>query len=362
MHEIPYIVHPTFATLALPQHLALLAGLALFSGIVVRVMIAVGVPDRPNARKAHTRTTPKSGGVGIVAAFLLGITLLYRYGEVSRLAAPLFLGVIIASVLIAAVSLLDDLYDFPFLVKLGAQLLAALAAVVAGLSASRFALPVFGPLPLGFAGPVISVIWILIVTNAMNFIDGLDGLAAGTTLISCLFLAGIAGLHGGFFVYTTSLLLAGGVAGFLPFNYPRARIFMGDVGSQFCGFLLSLLGIAATHYQHMSLSFLVVPLLLSGVLLDVAFTLARRTMAGHHLARAHRGHLYQVAHRAGVDSRLIAVVYWGFAAFGGATVVAFLHLTGVAKVAVTFAPLIPFAIWAGTVRVLARRAGVTDWG
>ncbi|HEX7390489.1 MAG TPA: MraY family glycosyltransferase, partial [Acidiphilium sp.] len=358
----PYIAHPDLATLALPRHLALFVGLALFSGIVVRVMISVGVPDRPDLRKAHTKTTPKSGGIGIVCAFLLGLFLLYGYGEVSRLAEHLFLGVIAAAVLIAAVSLLDDLYDFPFVVKLAAQLVAALAAVVTGLSADRFDFPIVGGVDLGWAGPVLSVIWILFVTNAMNFIDGLDGLAAGTTLVACLFLAGIAGLHGGFFVYTTALLLAGGVAGFLPFNYPRARIFMGDVGSQFCGFMLALLGIAATHYQHVSLSFLVVPLLLSGVILDVGFTLVRRALAGQNLARAHRGHLYQVAHRAGLDARLIAAVYWGFAAFGGAIVVGFLHAGPDWKPVVIFAPLIPFAVWAGFVGVLARRARLGAWG
>ena len=362
MHGVPYIVHPTFATLALPRHLALFAGLAMFSAAVVRVMIAVGVPDHPDARKAHTRTTPKSGGIGIVAAFLLGIILLYRYGQVSRLASPLFLGVILAAILIAAVSFLDDVYDFPFAVKLGAQLVAALAAVAVGLSARRFDLPLFGPVYLGLAAPIISTLWVLFVTNAMNFIDGLDGLAAGTTLIACLFLAGIAGIHGGFFVYTTSLLLAGGVAGFLPFNYPRARIFMGDVGSQFCGFLLSLLGIAATHYEHVSLSFMVVPLLLSGVFLDVVFTLVRRAIAGHNLAQAHRGHLYQVAHRAGMDARLIAIVYWGFAIFGGAMVVVFTHLNGNAKIAVAFAPFLPFLVWLGVVDAMAKRAGITTWG
>ncbi|HQT62468.1 MULTISPECIES: glycosyltransferase family 4 protein [unclassified Acidiphilium] len=362
MNTVSYFPHSGIASLALPRHLALFAGLALFSGFVVRLMIAIGVPDRPDARKAHTQVMPKAGGVGIVSAFLLGIVLLYRYGHVSRLAAPVFLGVIAAAVLIAAVSLLDDLRDFPFAVKLGAQLAAALVAVGSGISAVRFDLPLVGGVALGAAGPVLSLGWILFVTNAMNFIDGLDGLAAGTTLVTCLFLAGIAGLHGGFFVYTTALLLAGGVAGFMPFNWPRARIFMGDVGSQFCGFMLAVLGIAATHYQDMQLSFLVVPLLLSGVLLDVAFTLARRALAGKNLARAHRGHLYQVAHRAGVDPRLIAIVYWGFAAFGGLVVIWFLGAPTGWKPVVVFAPLIPFGLWAGFVAHQARAARIGDWG
>jgi len=124
---------PAWAELNLPRHLALLAGLALFSGIVVRVMIAVGVPDHPDPRKSHDQVTPKSGGVGIVAAFLLGVLLLYFYGSVSRLSDHYFLGVIAAAVLMAAVSFIDDLLDLPYPIKLGAQFIAASAAVGSGL-------------------------------------------------------------------------------------------------------------------------------------------------------------------------------------------------------------------------------------
>jgi UDP-GlcNAc:undecaprenyl-phosphate GlcNAc-1-phosphate transferase len=352
--------HP-IAYLALPRHLALLAGLALFSGIIVRIMISIGVPDHPDPRKAHSKTTPKSGGVGIVAAFLLGFVLLYLYGRVSRIAEPYFLGVIAAACLIAIVAFLDDLYDFPFIVKLAAQLLAAAAAVGAGLTARRFAIPYVGTIDLGIAGPALTMGWIVFVTNAMNFIDGMNGLAPGTALVACLFLSFIAALHGSFFVYTASLLLAGGLIGFLPFNYPQARIFMGDVGSQFCGFMLALLGIAATHYETTPLSFLIVPLLLCGVLFDVSFTLLRRLLNGENIARPHRSHLYQIAARAGMDPRLVAALYWGFALIGGLTSLAFIAAPSPAKPFIIFAPLIPLLAWLVIVLVRARRAGLTDW-
>src|SRR5271167_3634010 len=122
-----------FSLLALPRHLALMAGLAIFSGIVVRIMISIGVPDRPDARKAHSQVTPKSGGVGIVAAFLLGVLLLYRYGQVSRLAEGYFIGVIAAATLMAVISFIDDLLDISYAIKLATQLLAAAAAVASGL-------------------------------------------------------------------------------------------------------------------------------------------------------------------------------------------------------------------------------------
>ncbi len=351
----------SLAELALPRHLALMAGLAIFSAIVVRVMISLGVLDHPDPRKAHTQTTPKSGGVGIVCAFLLGVLLLYRYGQVSRLAEPYFIGVIAAASLMAAISLLDDLFDVSFLVKLFAQLACAGVAVASGLWVHGLALPYYGTVDLGAAGIAVTLAFLVFVTNAMNFIDGLNGLASGVTLIACLFLAGIAGLHGGFFVYTASLLLAGGVLGFLPFNFPRGRIFMGDVGSQFCGFMLALFGVAATRFQGVPLSFLLVPFLLSGVLYDVAFTLIRRLLAGENIARAHNGHLYQVARRAGMDARAVALLHWGFAVLGGMTTLAFLAAPPPLRPAIGLLPLAVQLVWTRHVIRRARAAGLERW-
>jgi UDP-GlcNAc:undecaprenyl-phosphate GlcNAc-1-phosphate transferase len=355
------MLHPqSLANLAIPRHLALLAGLAIFSGIVVRVMIAIGVPDRPDAvRKAHTQTTAKSGGVGIVCAFLLGVLLLYRYGQVSRLAETYFIGVIAAATLMAAISFLDDLLSLSFVIKLLTQLVAASAAVASGLWMHVFLLPWFGTVDIGLAGVPLTIFFLLYVTNAMNFIDGLNGLAGGVTLIACLFLAGIAGLYGGFFVYTAALLLAGGVLGFLPFNFPNAKIFMSDVGSQFCGFMLALFGVAAARFETAPLSFLLVPLLLSAVLYDVTFTLIRRLLAGENIAQAHHGHLYQIARRSGIDARLVAGLHWGFCALGGLAAIAFLAAPRDWKIAALAVPLL---VQLGWTAVVIRRAGAAKLG
>ncbi len=354
-------IAPALASLALPRHLALFAGLALFSGIIVRVMIAVGVPDRPDARKAHAIVTPKSGGVGIVAAFLLGVVLLYHYGQVSRLSEGRFLGIIGAAVLMALVSFIDDLFDVSFLIKLGAQFFSACVAVAAGLWVHVFALPYWGTVDAGWLGIPLTFVFILFVTNAMNFIDGLNGLAAGVTFFACLFLAGIAAAYQGYFVYTAALLLAGGVMGFLPFNFPRAKIFMGDVGSQFCGFMLALFGIAAARYGAAPLSFLLVPLLLSGVLFDVTFTLVRRTLAGQNIVQAHRGHLYQIAARSGVSPVAVSLIHWGFVGIGGVTAVGFLAAGAAWKLTILLLPVAVQLVWAGTVILLARRNKLTNW-
>ena len=347
---------------AVLRHLAFAAVLALLSASVVRGMIAVRVLDRPDPRKVHTADTPKGGGVGIVAAFLVGIAVLYRFAEFARLADPYFVGVIEASVAIAVIAFLDDLYDWKFTVKLSAQVLAALVAVSSGIYVADFRVPYVGPVYIGWLGPPATVAWLLFATNAMNFIDGLNGLAGGVALIAACFLCAIAGTHGGWFAYFAALLLAAGLAGFLPFNFPRARIFMGDVGSQFCGFILAILAVAASRLDGVELSFLIVPMLLSGVLFDVAFTLVRRALAGERLTEPHRGHLYQVAQRANVSSVTVTLVYWGFTVVGGITALIFLAVPSADKPFVPFLPLLPELIWLGLVIRWARKAGLQRWG
>ncbi len=343
------------------RHIELACVLALMSATLVRVMIGIGVMDTPDRRKSHTRPTPKGGGVGIVAAFLAGMYILYRYAEFSRLADPYFRGVILAAVAISVVAFLDDMRDWPFTVKLAAQVIAALMAVASGLYVTEYRVPYVGPLDLGWLGVVATLAWILFATNAMNFIDGLDGLAAGTALVASGFLAYIAIGQEGSFVYFAALLLAAGLVGFLPFNFPRARIFMGDVGSQFCGFMLAVLGVAAARFGAIEMSFLLVPMLLSGVLLDVAFTLVRRALAGQRLTAAHRSHVYQVAHRAGIPAPAVAMVHWGFAAFGGVCCLVFIHVPSQWKPFVPFLVLPPQLVWLALVARWARRAGIRAW-
>src|ERR1700759_4588020 len=160
---------------ALLRHLVLAALLVLLSAGIVRAMIAVRLIDTPEARKAHDHPTPKGGGVGIVITFLIGIAVLYRFAAFARLADPYFRGVIEASIAIAVVAFLDDLFDWPFIVKLGAQVLAALVAIGSGLYVTDFRIPYMGPLPVAWVGVTLTMVWLLFTTNAMNFIDGLNG-------------------------------------------------------------------------------------------------------------------------------------------------------------------------------------------
>ncbi len=194
--------------------------------------------------------------------------------------------------------------------------------------------------------------WILFTTNATNFMDGLNGLAAGSAAVACLAFALAAG---GAAAWPAWLVVAG-VVGFLPFNYPAARIFMGDVGSQFLGFVLA--GLALRHAGTPRLS-AILPLGLSPLLLDAAFTLLRRARAGARLTEAHRGHLYQVAQRAGMPAWAVSAAYWAMAGWAGGCGVAW----GAGGDAVWLgAALMPFGVWGVWVARFARRAGLGAWG
>nr|WP_245217162.1 MraY family glycosyltransferase [Neoroseomonas nitratireducens] len=331
----------------------------MLSAAAVRAMIAWPILDHPNDRSSHVRPTPRGGGVGIVLAFVAGMAALYLGAHHARLPAPQFLGVIGAAVAIAAVSLWDDMANLRFAVKFAAQAGAALVAVASGLVLDRLALPWIGEVQLGWLGPVITLFWIVGCTNALNFMDGLDSLVGGAVFLAAVILCIVAAGQGGWFVYAASLLLAAGLAGFIPFNLHPARIFMGDVGSQFLGFMMAVLAVAATEFAGASVSFLIVPLLLFGLLFDAAFTLARRALMGEHVASAHRTHLYQMAQRSGMGVRAVAAVHWGFVLFHGALVALFLHLPAGTKPLVVLPALAVQAAWLLHVRRRMRRAGLT---
>jgi UDP-GlcNAc:undecaprenyl-phosphate GlcNAc-1-phosphate transferase len=340
-------------------HLAVAIGLAFISALVVRLMIAYPILDHPNARSSHSRPTPRGGGLGIVVAFTLGMGILYWQAEYARLPGPQFLGVIGAALAIAAVSLWDDARDLRFALKLAAQALAALVAIGSGLELQRIAVPGLGIVQLGALGPVLTLFWILACTNAVNFMDGLDGLVGGTVFLALLILCAIAEHEGGWFVYLASLMLAAGLLGFLPFNLHPARIFMGDVGSQFLGFMVAILAVAAARFDAAEVTFMLVPLLLFGLFFDAAFTLARRAAMGLNITAAHRTHLYQMAQRSGMGVRQIAAVHWGFVLAHGVLALAFMALAPAIKPLVLAPALALQVIWLTYVRARMRRAGLS---
>ena len=297
--------------------------------VLIALMIRAGVMDHPVHRSSHTRPIPKGGGIGIIGAFLLCLAPALYLTHQPFFTGPLF-GLTSGVILLAVVSWLDDLYSFPARYKLATQFIAAaLAAFGSGAS-----LPMTGLFILGA----------VFITNALNFIDGINGLASGVMALAGRFLAA-SGIQPVIFVLYAICLLA-----FLPCNFPKARIFMGDVGSQ-SGALIIAWGAMQPH----RLAGLLTLALLSGVLWDVFFTLARRARAGDPLAQAHRGHLYQLAVRSGMPMPLVTMIYWSFVLWGA------LACTARQPWETVLLVLLPQLCWTGYIYTRARARVQDSW-
>ncbi len=268
------------------------------------------IMDIPNQRSSHDTPIPKSGGIAIVCAFLVGVITIYAIADVATMRGYFFLGFVCSSLLIATVSFVDDLITTPFSFRLSSQALSALTVMAFGIVISELHFPWVGKLQLGLTGYVITFFWIVGLTNAFNFMDGINGMAGGTAIIVCLFFSHICFTHGSNFAYLISYTIAAGALGFLLFNFPRAKLFMGDVGSAFLGFVFASLAIIAALYDHSHTSLFVMPLLLLHFIYDTLFTFMRRLFSGEYVFEAHRSHLYQLFNRLGYSHARVTLFYW----------------------------------------------------
>ncbi|WP_225198328.1 glycosyltransferase family 4 protein [Gluconobacter oxydans] len=320
----------SFQNLTSGVTLACIAAVVLCN-LLILLMIRAGVLDHPVARSSHTRPTPKGGGIGIVGAFILCLPPALYEAHASIRIVPAITGLLVGMILLGTVSWLDDVRPFPARYKLAAQFVAAIAAAI-GTGAT---LPELIPFVLAA----------VFITNALNFIDGINGLASGVMAISALVLAS-TGLMPVAFVLLAVCLLS-----FLPYNFPKARIFMGDVGSQPIGLAIAWGGMTGFGTG----SAVLVIALLSGVLWDVTFTLARRACAGDRLAQAHRGHLYQLAVRSGLSVPLVTSIYWGFALWGAVAFATGQIITMVLMI------VLPQLLWTGYVCTRAKTRVQDRW-
>lgn len=248
---------------------------------------AVDVPD--SERRVHKKPIPRLGGLAIFYGFLVALLCFAKIDEQLR-------GILIGSLIIVGVGIIDDVKQLRALVKLGAQLLAAIIAVSHNVRITAISVPGFisetGVLQLGVLSIPITIAWIVGVTNAVNLIDGLDGLAVGVSSIASFSLFFIAILGGEQNVAIISAALAGGCLGFFPYNFNPAKIFMGDTGSQFLGFMLSAICIQGLFKGYVVISF-IIPLLILGLpLFDTVFAIVRRAWNHKPIMGADRGHLH----------------------------------------------------------------------
>jgi len=252
------------------------------------------VLDHPNDRSLHDAPTPRAGGLAIIitiAVFLVVIsaTTDFNFSDFTWLA--------ISSALIAAVSYIDDHVDLPFLLRLVIQITAAGLLIYGGFSISDIQFPGFLLQLPDFVSYMITGLFIVWMTNLYNFMDGMDGFAGGMTVIGFGTLA-LVGWQAGYEDYMlVNLLIAAATSGFLVFNFPPARIFMGDVGSSFLGFLAAGSSIWASKLEILPLWFSI--LIFSPFIVDATVTLLRRLITGKKIWEAHKTHYYQILAQSG---------------------------------------------------------------
>ncbi len=246
----------------------------------------VGAIDVPkDERRMHKIPIPRMGGLAIFIGFLVSFLI---FGEMNRELQ----GILLGAVVIVILGVLDDILALPALPKFGVQIIAAIIVVGHGCRIENFlglALPTWLSYP-------VSIIWILTITNAVNFIDGLDGLAAGVSAIS----AGAMLLVALILVPDSSAMLSaivlaaivGGCVGFIPYNFNPATIFMGDTGSTFLGFMLASISIFGLFKTYAVISFAVPFLVLGLPIFDICFAVIRRVAKGQSPMHADRGHVH----------------------------------------------------------------------
>lgn len=260
--------------------------------LVRRFAFKIGAIDIPkDNRRMHKKPTPRIGGLAIIFGFTVATLC---FAQPSR---QLY-GTLAGAAIIAVMGVIDDCKNLRAKLKFVIQIIAALVVVFAGdIKIDVFTNPNFlsdNPywvLP-EWLSVTLTVIWIVFITNAVNFIDGLDGLAAGVSAIMSISLVFISIRVGEYSIAILGIALMGSCFGFLPFNFNPAKIFMGDTGSTFLGFMLATLSIQGVFKSYAVISF-AVPLLILGLpLFDALFAMIRRILRGQSPMTADRGHLH----------------------------------------------------------------------
>ena len=272
---------------------------------VKRLAFKIGAVDVPkDNRRMHKKPIPRLGGLAIVISFLLCTFLFVKLDSQLQ-------GVLLGAIIILVVGVLDDCLTLKALPKFAAQIAAAFIVYRSGCEI-RYVTNPFSvqPIDLGILSGFVTVVWIVMMTNAVNFIDGLDGLAVGVSGISTATMLVIAMLLGEEGVAVILAALLGACLGFIPYNFNPAQIFMGDTGSTFLGFVLASLSVQGLFKMYAVISF-VVPFLILGVpFFDITFAVIRRLAKGQNPMTADRGHIHHRLIDMGLSQKQsVAIVY-----------------------------------------------------
>jgi UDP-GlcNAc:undecaprenyl-phosphate GlcNAc-1-phosphate transferase len=331
--------------------------------LVKKLAFKIGAIDKPNHRKVHTKVMPRLGGLAIYAAFVTAFLLLSPFipgGLLNGTDMNMIRAMLVGGTIIVLIGALDDKYELSAKVKLLGQVIAA-CVVVFGFDVKIDLLNIpFGesmqPIAAWLAIPL-TIFWIVGVTNAINLIDGLDGLAAGVSGIAIGTILVMAALMGNEPIILLSTLLLGGIAGFLVFNFHPAKIFMGDSGSLFLGFSLATLSMLG--FKQVTIVSFVTPLLIIGVpLSDTFFAIVRRWINKKPIFAPDKGHLHHCLRELGFSHRRTVLIIYAISAFFG--VCAVVQSTVVQSTAANWVTFVVIAVMMFVLQIGAELIGIVD--
>jgi len=302
----------------------------LFTPLARWIAFRWGAVDLPGGRKVHTEPMPRLGGLAVFGGFCFPWAGLYLFrNQVTATFQnyeKMFLALIIGAAAMLILGICDDLKNLKATRKLAVQVVIATGLYFAGFRITMLSNPLGGTWMLGWLALPISVLWIVGITNAINLLDGIDGLATGVTACIALALALINVLHGNIIVALLTFCLAGACLGFLPYNFCPARIFLGDSGSLFLGLLLSCIGILSL-FKAATATFVLAPLILFGLpLFDTTSVVIGRLRRGVPLFKGDKSHVHHRLLSLGWNQKQAAYFLYGVTlVLGGAAILFSVH-------------------------------------
>lgn len=315
--------------------LVALAVSILVTPVAIRLAPKIGAVDIPlDNRRMHTKTMPRFGGLAIFAGSTAAMLIFLKFD-------PRVVTIVMGGVLIYILGVIDDIKHLSAKVKFLGQTFVALILYVNGIRI-EFLTNFFGEGNSQLGDVlcfIITMVWIVGITNTVNLIDGLDGLAAGTAAIASLCIAYTAYIHGTYLAAGAMLALAGATLGFLPYNFYPAKIFMGDGGSLYLGFMLATLSVLGT-VKSATLVTMIIPVLVLGVpIFDTFFAIFRRFVNKRPIMEADKGHLHHRLMNLGYGQRRATLMLYGITAIMGVAAVLFsrgLYVETLGLTAITF--------------------------
>lgn len=282
--------------------------------IVKRFAVKIGAVDIPkDNRRVHKTAMPLMGGLAIYISVIVGM---FTFLELDKS----MISIIIGATIIIISGVLDDLRDLSPKLKLLFQILSGVVLVIGGVGIDFITNPFSDNnilFNLGILSIPITIFWVVGITNTLNLIDGLDGLASGVAMISSISFMLVANKFGNLPVAILSSIVAGACLGFLPYNFNPAKIFMGDTGALFLGFMLAAISIEGVMKSVATIA-VITPIIILGVpIFDTTFAIFRRLISGKSIMSADKGHLHHRLLNRGFSQRQTVLILYGFSAIFG---------------------------------------------